>query len=165
MLASTAIRDAQRAGLPVQSLTPLGSLRRYAPAVRDVSLLAVAPPERHDEVLVGFARLPAVAAVLSRSATHITIGSERSAISLHVAAPEDAGTALVWHTGSVEHTRELQARANRLGLVFDKGQLLKGASVLAAETEAHFYTHLDLPPIPPELRDRKSTRLNSSHRQ
>ena len=153
MLASTAIRDAQRAGLPVQSLTPLGSLRRYAPAVRDVSLLAVAPPERHDEVLVGFARLPAVAAVLSRSATHITIGSERSAISLHVAAPEDAGTALVWHTGSVEHTRELQARANRLGLVFDKGQLLKGASVLAAETEAHFYTHLDLPPIPPELRE------------
>jgi DNA polymerase (family 10) len=153
MLASAAIRDAQRAGLRVQSLVPLGSLRRYAPAVADVSLLAIASPDHHTEVLVAFARLPASAAVLARSATHITVGNERGAITLHVAAPEDAGTALVWHTGSVEHTRQLQSRAQRLGLTFDKGRLLKGVSTLESESEGDFYRHLELPPIAPELRE------------
>jgi hypothetical protein len=41
MLASTVMRDAQRTGLPVHSITPLGSLRRFAPSVGDVSLLAL----------------------------------------------------------------------------------------------------------------------------
>src|SRR4029450_1387905 len=31
MLASSAIRDAQRAGLPAHSITPAGDLRRFAP--------------------------------------------------------------------------------------------------------------------------------------
>ena len=47
MLASTLIREARRAGLPADSLTPVGSLRRFAPDIGDVSLLGVAPLSRH----------------------------------------------------------------------------------------------------------------------
>ena len=42
MLASDAIREARRAGLAADRSRPLGSLRRFAPDIGDVSLLAVA---------------------------------------------------------------------------------------------------------------------------
>jgi DNA polymerase (family 10) len=154
MLASTVMRDAQRAGLPVHSITPLGSLRRFAPTVGDVSLLAVAPARAHSEVLNGFARLPAVAVVLARSAAHITVGNERGAITMHLAVPEEAGAALVWHTGSRLHTSLLQARAKQFGLTFDRGRLVDHRSqALISDTEADFYRYLALPEIPPELRE------------
>jgi DNA polymerase (family 10) len=154
MLASAAIREIQRAGLPVLSLAPLGSLRRFAPAVGDVSLLAVADAARHAELLTGFARLPAVAAILSRSSSHITIANERGALTMLVALPEEAGSALVWHTGSRAHTNQLQHRAQQLGLTFDQGRLLNSrGQLLVAETEESFYGYLRLPGIPPELRE------------
>jgi DNA polymerase (family 10) len=154
MLASTAIRDAQRAGLPAHSWMPLGSLRRFAPAVGNVALLGVSAAADHADVLTGFARLPAVGAILARSTSHITIGNERGVISLHLAVPEEAGSALVWHTGSHAHTRQLQERAQRYGFTFDKGRLLDGQShALVAATEERFYQHLGLPDIPPELRE------------
>lgn len=147
------MRDAQRAGLPVRSITPLGSLRRFAPAVGDVSLLAVAPAAAHHDVLTGFARLTA-AVILARSATHLIIGNDRGTVSVHVAVPEEAGAALVWHTGSRTHTSALQTRAQRLGLTFDRARLLdRQGQPLASDTEADFYRHLELPEIPPELRE------------
>ena len=154
MLASAATRDAQRAGLPAQSLTPLGSLRRFAPAVGDVSLLAIAAAEDHAQLLNAFSRLPAFAAVLSRSAVHVTVGAERGNVTLYVALPEEAGSALVWHTGSQAHTTQLQARARWFGLTFDGGRLLDArGQALVTETEAQLYCHLQLPEIPPELRE------------
>lgn len=154
LLASGAIREAQRVGLPAQSITPLGSLRRFAPDIGDVSLLAVAEAARHTELLSGFARIPAIAAILSRSQSHITMANERGTITLRVTVPEEAGTALVWHTGSVTHTKQLQLRAQRLGLTFDKGRLLdRHGAPLIADTEARFYGYLELQDVPPELRE------------
>ena len=154
MLASGAMREAQRVGLPAQSITPLGGLRRFAPAVSDVSLLAIATETQHADVLNGFSRLPTAAAILSRSLSHITIGNDRGAITMRVAVPDEAGAALVWHTGSRAHTGQLQARAQRLGLTFDNGRLLDGhGNRLVTDTEETLYRHLELPPIPPELRE------------
>jgi DNA polymerase (family X) len=154
MLASGAMRDAQRAGLPAQSLTPLGSLRRFAPAVRDVSILGVADPADHARLLDGFARLSASGVLVSRSPAHVTVSTERGPITLHVAAPEEAGSALVWHTGSQAHTSLLQTRAQRLGLTFTDGRLSNArGQALPADTEARLYAHLDLPEIVPELRE------------
>ena len=154
MLASGVMREAQRAGVPAQSITPVGGLRRFAPAVSDVSLLAVAPEAQQAEVLNAFGRLPTAAAILSRSLSHITIGNERGAITVRVVVPDDAGAALVWHTGSRVHTSQLQARAQRLGLTFDNGRLLDGhGDPLATDTEEALYRRLELPPIPPELRE------------
>jgi DNA polymerase (family 10) len=131
---------------PARSITPLGSLRRFAPDIGDISLLAIAPAQEHSNLLTGFARLPASAAILSRSLAHVTIGNERGAITLHVVVPEEAGSALVWHTGSVAHTGQLQARAQRMGLSFDSGRLLDNTgNPLAADTEERFYEQLGLP--------------------
>jgi DNA polymerase (family 10) len=154
LLASHVMREARRAGLPAEQLTPIGSLRRWAPEIGDVSLLAVAPPAAHDEVIDGFLRLPLVTAVLARLPTGAEAATDRGRVRLHVTAPEDAGAALVWHTGARRHTEQLQARATTVGLVLRDGLLsrLNGA-LLSAPDEQDVYRALRLPFIAPELRE------------
>ena len=154
LLASTVIREARRAGLPVEALTPLGSLRRHAPDVGDVSLLAVAPAQWHGDVLDGFARLPLVTSVEALLPTSIEISTDRGRVRLHLTTLDDAGAALVWHTGAQRHTQALQAHATRRGLTFRDGLLSRDNGVLvAAPDEDELYRHLGLPYIPPELRE------------
>lgn len=154
LLASIVVRDAERAGLPADSLTPLGSLRRFAPDVGDVSLLAIAAPGDHAALLDGFARLPVVSKVQRRTESHITVVSERGPVTVHVSSPAQAGAALVWHTGSRAHTAVLQGRARARRLSFEGGALTRsGGEPVAVETEAELYRELDLPYIPPEVRE------------
>jgi DNA polymerase (family 10) len=154
LLASMMMREVRRAGLPAEDVVPLGSLRRWAPDIGDVSLLAVAPPAAHDEILDGFLALPAVTAVLSRLTSSVEAATDRGRVRLHVTAPEDAGAGLVWHTGARRHTEDLQARANRLGLVLRDGLLSRANGVLVSTPdEEEVYRRLNLPFISPELRE------------
>jgi DNA polymerase (family X) len=154
MLASTIIRDARRAGLPAISLTPLGGLRRFAPETGEVALLAVAEPDGSKDVLDSFVRLPGVVEVTSRSPAHATVTTDRGSITLHVTSPDEAGAALVWHTGSGRHTQQLQSRARQQGLTFEKARLSDAAGrVLLSPTEQDVYDHIGLPYIAPELRE------------
>jgi DNA polymerase (family 10) len=153
MLASIVIREVRRAGLPADSLSPVGSLRRHAPDVGDVSLLAVAEPQHQAELIDGFARLPAVTGVLARSLGGIVVTTERGDVTLHVVDATHAGPARVWHTGSRRHTEQLQHRATRMGLEWTGERLRRGTHDLPADTEEDFYSALALPYIPPELRE------------
>ena len=148
------MREARRAGLPADHLTPLGSLRRWAPDIGDVSLLAVAQPMSHDEVLDGFLRLPFVTAVLARLPSSVEAATERGRVRLHVTTPEDAGAALVWHTGARRHTEQLQARATALNLVLRDGLLSRpNGALVSTPDEDEVYRQLRLPFISPELRE------------
>jgi DNA polymerase (family 10) len=148
------IREARRAGLPADDFLPLGSLRRWAPDIGDVSLLAVAQPAIHDQVLEGFLRLPLVSAVLARLPSSAEAATDRGRVRLHVTAPEDAGAALVWHTGARRHTEQLQARAGRIGFVLRDGLLSRPNGVLVSTpAEEDVYRLLHLPFISPELRE------------
>lgn len=154
LLASTVIREAKRAGLPVEQLTTLGSLRRHAPDIGDVSLLAVAPARWHGDVIDGFTRLPVVTAVETMLPTSVEVATDRGRVRLHLTTADDAGAALVWHTGSKSHTEALQAHAARRGLTFRDGLLSRGNGVLVAVAdEDELYRHLGLPYIAPELRE------------
>jgi DNA polymerase (family 10) len=154
LLASMVMREVRRAGLPVDEVLPLGSLRRWAPDIGDVSLLAVAQPAVHNEVLEGFLRLPPVTAVLSRLPSSVEAGTERGRVRLHVTAPEDAGAALVWHTGTRRHTEQLQVRAHRIGLVLRDGLLSRpNGALVSTPDEEEVYRRLQLPFISPELRE------------
>ena len=153
MLASSAIREARRAGIGTEALTAVGSLRRFAPDVGHVSLLGVVPSADHSRVLRAFARLPIVIEVGRETASSISATTARGAVTLHVARPTHAGASLVWHTGSRAHVEQLRGRAGRMGLRFDDGRLTRatGEEVDTATEEA-FYRALELPGIPPELR-------------
>lgn len=142
------------AGLQLDSLTPVGSLRRYAPDVGDVTLLGVAPAARHRELLAAFARLPIATAGARVDGGSLTLGTDRGPVTLYLAAPEDAGAALVWYTGSRRHTTRLQDRARAAGLRFEGPRLTTGVGApIAVETEEQLYRHLGLPYIPPEIRE------------
>jgi DNA polymerase (family X) len=153
-LASIAMREVARAGVPVDSLSPVGSLRRFSPDVGDVSLLAAASRAQHREVLDALAGLPYVTGVARRTPASITLDTDRGPVTVHLTTPEQKGAALVWHTGSRQHVDQLRARARRLGFVFDDGQLAhEGHSPTDATTEEAVYGHLQLAFIAPELRE------------
>jgi DNA polymerase (family 10) len=154
MLASMVGREVQRAGLPVNDLVPVGGLRRCAPAVDGAALLAVAARERHSEVLSGLSRLSIVKSVIDTSDTTMRAATERGPLELHVATPEAAGAALVWHTGSKGHTAKLERRASARQLTFNGPFLLgrNGVEMTVLDEET-CYRLLGLPYIPPELRE------------
>jgi DNA polymerase (family 10) len=154
MLASTAIREAHQAGLPADDIVPVGGLRRYAPALDGAVLLAVTDDARREELLAGLSRLAIVRSVLGTSASSVRVATDRGQLEVHVARPDMAGAALVWHTGTRRHTKWLQARAAALGLSFANGCLERAVSLpVPVPDEQTFYRLLDLPYIPPELRE------------
>jgi DNA polymerase (family 10) len=153
MLASSIIRDARRAGLSPDSITSVGSLRRFAPDVGDVALLGIVPAASHKDVLRAFARLPAVLSATSDADKSVTVATARGTVALYLAVPEDAGSALVWHTGSRAHTAQLLERAAAAGLRFTDAALTdRNGARVPCVTEAELYSRLNLPFITPELR-------------
>jgi DNA polymerase (family 10) len=152
-LASFVAQEVRRTGMPVDQLTPLGSLRRYSPSVDRVTLLATATAERHADVLDALSRLAGRATALNRSASRIAMATERGPVEVIVATPHQAGSALAWYTGTDAHVRQLQARAASRGLLFDEGRLTDDGREVPCASEDDFYRHLGLPYVAPELRE------------
>ncbi|HEX5110274.1 MAG TPA: PHP domain-containing protein [Vicinamibacterales bacterium] len=154
LLASSAIREAARLGIPAQSVTPVGGVRRFAPDVADTALLAAFAPTHQADVLERFTGLPMVTSVLERKSSAVRLGTLRGALTVHVANPDTVGAAMVWHTGSRRHTVALAERAATRDLVFAAGELRqRSGSVVTVTSEEELYRLLDLPLIPPELRE------------
>jgi DNA polymerase (family 10) len=118
-----------------------------------VALVAITGIDQHSAFLSGFSQLPFVRSVLARSSSSLRLVTERGPLDIHVAAPETAGTVLLWHTGTRRHTALLQERAVARGLTFGNGRLTRNGAALSAPDEETVYRLLDLPYIPPELRD------------
>jgi DNA polymerase (family 10) len=153
MLASTAIRESRKAGLGVETMLSVGDLRRFEPAVQSVELLGVAPLAEHAAVLKAFTRLPMAFASRPISERTTMIRTERGTITLHLTPPEQAGAALVWHTGSSLHVAALRDRAHTRGLrLFDARLADRQERAVACPSEDDLYDRLELPFIPPELR-------------
>jgi DNA polymerase (family 10) len=152
-LATAVAQHVQRAGLPVVALVPLGSLRRFAPEIGDVTLLAVAAADRHTDVLDGLASLTPSVSVLRRTERSIALSTEKGPVAVHLAAPSDAGAALLWHTGSRKHTEAIRARARSRGYDFADGRLHRAGTRVETPSEDVIYSRLELPYIPPELRE------------
>ena len=105
-------------------------------------------------MLDGFLALPFVTAVLARLPSCVEAATDRGRVRLHVTAPEDAGAALVWHTGARRHTEQLQASGPKTGLVLRDGLLSRpNGALVSTPDEEEVYRQLRLPFIPPELRE------------
>ena len=153
MLAASVIRETRRAGIGADAMTAVGSLRRFAPDIGDVALLGVVPVSRHREVLKAFTRLSFVLKTTIESRSSVTADTARGPVTLHLTPPEQAGAALVWHTGARAHIGQLQARADRLGLRFARGAVSRASGpAVSCASEEDLYGTLGLPLIAPELR-------------
>jgi len=131
----------------------VGDVRRFEPAVTSVDLLCVAPASEHRNALSAFTRLPVAFASRPVSDQTVILGIDRGTLAVHMTTPDQAGAALVWHTGSPAHVFALRARADQRGLRYEDARLTdRDDRVTRCPSEDDLYDQLDLPFIAPELR-------------
>jgi DNA polymerase (family 10) len=146
--------DALRDVKGVVRIEPAGSLRRRRATIGDLDLLAAT--SRPDDLVRALDTLPQVERVLAAGVDKSSIVLEGGPrVDLMICEPAAWGTHLVHFTGSKEHNVALR------GLALDRGLSLSEKGFKVVETgelrleadEAGVYARLDLPWIPPELRE------------
>lgn len=154
--------DALSAYESVQRIDPAGSLRRWAPTIGDVDLLVAS--EDPEAVVTAFTSLDRVESTVEAGTTKASVRADGSRVDLRVVDPSSYGAALQYFTGSREHNIRLRNAALDHGFsiseygVFDVADVenpdeQRAGEKIAGETEESVYAALDLPLIPPELRE------------
>lgn len=149
---SDRLLDLLRARDDVEWALPVGSLRRGQETIGDVELVVRTSNAR--PVLDHVAGLDGVTHLRHRSAERIYIFVDRMQIGVRCPPPDIAGATLLYLTGSRSHVSAIQRVAAERGMLLrpDGLQLRHEQRVLGA-SEAEIYDALDLPFIPPELRN------------
>lgn len=139
----------------VQDIQPVGSLRRMQETVGAIEILASS--DRPAEVVAAFISLPSVSSVLVKEPARAAIvRKDGLQVHLRVAEPERYGAALLYFTGSTEHTSALSALAAERGWTLSEiGLFEHDGQRRAAQTEEEVYRALGMDWIPPELRENR----------
>jgi DNA polymerase (family 10) len=146
--------DQLRAVRGVRAIEPAGSLRRRKATIGDLDLLAATDdPARLIKALDG---LTSVEHVLSAGTDKSSIVlADGPQVDLMVCPPKAWGSHLVHFTGSKEHNVALRGMALERGLsLSEKGfKVVESGELLPVASEEEVYARLDLPWIPPEMRE------------
>jgi DNA polymerase (family 10) len=138
-----------------------GSIRRWRPTVGDVDVLAAS--DDGEAVVEAFTDWPDAETVIEAGTGKASVRAGGVRVDLRVVVPGEFGAALQYFTGSKDHNVRLRNRAidrdlkmNEYG-VFDVSGVAdddqRAGDRVAGESEASMYDALDLPWIPPELRE------------
>jgi DNA polymerase (family 10) len=140
-------------GLPgVEWASAVGSLRRGVDTVGDIEL--VAPAASPEPVLDELAKMPGIARHLHRGARRLYVLFERLQIGVRCPEPRFGGAALLHLTGDPAHFASLCDAAAARGWTLGPDGLYTGSSASPiSESEEEIYNALELPLIPPELRE------------
>jgi DNA polymerase (family 10) len=136
---------------------PAGSLRRMRETVGDLDLLVASSDPQ--SVMERFTQMPQVEEVMLSGATKTSIRTRDGfQVDLRVLEPDRWGTALQYFTGSQAHNIRLRGLALDRGLSLSEYALKReddsaGSYEILCSSEAEVYAALDLPLIPPELRE------------
>ncbi len=146
-----------RTHLPDVPITPIGSLRRWAPTLGDVDLLAAT--DDPETALDTFAALPDVLKVVRRDPDSVRVHLIDGAYAELITRPAaTAGGALLWLTGDKSTDDRTGFRdalaeyAATRGFLLDSAGLHRDGQLVAGDEQAAFAV-LRLPFIPPELRE------------
>ena len=136
----------------VDQLEAAGSYRRGRDTIGDLDLLVVS--SQPQEVMQRLAEFPGVAETIARGDTKMSLRLDIGLqVDLRVVPAESFGAALLYFTGSKQHNVILRGRAKDRGLKINEYGVFRGEKYLAGRTEQEMYGALDLPWIPPELRE------------
>ena len=140
----------------IEQLEFAGSYRRGKDTVGDLDLLIVSRDVA--AVMDRFGEFPAVASVLARGETKMSVRTAQGfQIDLRVVEAKSFGAALQYFTGSKDHNVVLRGRARQRGLKVNEYGVFRlqgeAEEYLAGAAESDVYAALDLPAIPPELRE------------
>lgn len=136
----------------VQQISEAGSCRRRKETVGDLDILVTS--SQPAEVMDALANHELVNKVLARGDTkqrvRLNSGLE---LDLRVVPEESYGAALLYFTGSKEHNIVLRRRSQDRGLKLNEYGLFREDELVSGKTEEDVYKTLDLPWIPPEIRE------------
>ena len=129
-----------------------GSFRRGRETVHDVDfLLEVSDRQAAREAVLAYDDIrQEIAAGQEKVSFRLTDGLQ---VDFRFVEGEVFGSALMYFTGSKAHNIELRKRAIERGWKLSEYGVFEGEEVLASATEEQVYAQLDLPWIPPELRE------------
>jgi DNA polymerase (family 10) len=131
-----------------------GSLRRFSETIGDVDIVVVS--ENAGPVMEALVAMPVVDRVLVRGDAKTSVVTQRGIqIDVRVVTAKQVGAALLYFTGSKAHNIKLRQRALARGWTLNEYALseIEGGRVVASETEEQIYQALELPWIPPVLRE------------
>ena len=147
----------------VERIDTAGSLRRWRPTVGDVDVLVAS--EAGEAVVGAFTDWEEADDVIEAGEQKASVRSNGLRVDCRVVVTEEFGSALQYFTGSRDHNVSVRNRAIEMDLkmneygVFDVSDVAdpdEGQRVgerVAGETEEGMYEVLDLPWIPPEMRE------------
>lgn len=131
-----------------------GSYRRGKETVGDLDVLVDSTD--HDAVMDRFAEFGEIASVIGRGETKMSVRLESGfQIDLRVVPAESFGAALQYFSGSKDHNVVVRGRAKSKGLKINEWGVFDETTdqYLAGKTEEEVYRSIDLPWIPPEIRE------------
>ncbi len=136
----------------VDNVTVAGSVLRRKETVGDADVLVVSRDS--ERVMDFFVEMSEVAHVYGKGPTKSSVRLENGLdVDLRVVPAKSFGAALNYFTGSKAHNVQLRRIAQKRGLKLNEYGLFKGTKAVAGKTEEDLYRALDLPFIPPELRE------------
>ncbi len=131
-----------------------GSLRRMRETIGDIDILTMA--EDGEQVVKAFTKLSLIKEVLAAGETKGSVILENGMqVDLRVVEPDSYGAALQYFTGSKAHNIKLRTIALEKGLKINEYGVFRGSKKIAGESEEGIYKTLELPWIPPEIREDK----------
>jgi len=137
----------------VASAAIVGGIRRRREVIENMEFLVEFDGSR-DALAAALQRLTDVTEITTGTADVVTVTFDSGSVaSVRASTHEMSGFHMVRATGSAEHVAALTRRAGTRGLEWTDGGLSSGGGVVACATEAELYGALELPWIPPELRE------------
>jgi len=136
-------------------VSPAGSLRRMKETVGDIDILATGKDRakiiRHFTEFTGVQRI--LASGTTKASVIISSGRIERQVDLRVVDESSYGAALQYFTGSKAHNIKLRGLAREIGLKISEYGVFRGEKKIAGADEEDVYRTLDMPLIPPELRE------------
>lgn len=137
----------------IKRISIAGSLRRCKEVVKDIDIIASSA--KHTAVMERFLAYPGIDRITGKGETKssaVLIGGIAS--DLRVVSDKQFPYALAHFTGSKEHNVVMRQRAKTHGWKLNEyGLFEENDKLIACKDEAAIYEKLDLPYIPPELRE------------
>jgi DNA polymerase (family 10) len=138
----------------VKQATLAGSSRRLKETVADLDVVATS--KESTEAMDALAAHPLVVKVLARGETKQRVRLRSGVeMDLRVVPDESYGAAMQYFSGSKEHNIVIRRRAQDRGLKLNEYGLFRGDELVGGRTEEEVYRLVDLPWIPPELRENR----------
>jgi len=150
--AAHGLRDYLAKDRAVVRIEVAGSIRRRKGVVKDVDILASS--KKPAALMERFTTAPGVVRVTAHGETKSSVVLDSGiAADLRVVSDAQFPYALHHFTGSREHNVAMRQRARDRALKMNEYGLFRGDKNIRCRDEAELFAQLDLPYIPPELRE------------